>query len=93
MKYALPLSTCTVLLFVCGCSMFEAKQPTQPQELPKKVLVAPVGKHWQVIEEAPVLSNERNERPAFQTEQSVQPAGTQTPGLAPTEKRKIETPN
>jgi hypothetical protein len=89
MKFVLKLTLSTGLLCLCACTMFQAKQPATPTEVPKKVLVAPVGKNWQVIEEAPALTNERNERPAFQTEQSVQPAGTQT---APPAQRKIETP-
>lgn len=92
MRYTRPASLAICLLFFSACAMFEAKQQTSPQELPVKELSVPVGKNWKVIEEAPKLTNERNERPAFQTEQSLQPEGVQRPA-PPTEKgRKIETP-
>ena len=91
MKYAIRLTLSTSLLCLCACTVFQAKQPPQPEEAPKKVLAVPVGKNWQVIEEAPALTSERNDRPAFQTEQSVQPSGTQN--VSPAEKRKIETPH
>jgi hypothetical protein len=90
MKYTLPLTLSAGVFLLCGCAMFQAKQPPPPSEVPRKVLVAPVGKHWQVIEEAPTLTNERNDRLPFQMEQSVQPAGAQP--VSPAEKRKIETP-
>ena len=90
MKYTLRFTLATGLLFFCACAMFEAKQPSPPQEVPKKVLAIPVGENWQLIEEAPVLTNERHDRLPFQMEQSVQPPGTQP--VSPAERRKIETP-
>jgi len=90
MKYTRPATLIILLLLTSACAMFEAKQPAPPPEVPK-TLAVPVGKNWRVIEEAPKLTNERNERPAFQTEQSIQPEGVQRP-VAPAEKRKIETP-
>lgn len=86
-------STAVVIAFafLAGCTMFEAKQPPQPQEVPAKVLAVPVSKNWQVKEEPPNLLNERHERPAFQSEQSVQPEGVLRP-VTPPEKRTIETP-
>lgn len=89
MKYTLRSTLSAGLLFFCACSMFQAKQSAPPPEVPKKLAV-PIGKHWQVIEEPPVLSNERNERLPFQTDQSVQPPGS--PPVSPAEQRKIETP-
>lgn len=75
-----------------ACALYETgkapvSQPAQPKELSM-----PVGKNWKVVEEAPALGNERNERPPFQTEQSVQPEGVQRPTAPVEEKgRKIET--
>ncbi|HBA88490.1 MAG TPA: hypothetical protein DCZ75_11065 [Geobacter sp.] len=93
MRYAGSVAMLIILSFLTACAMFEAKQPAKPQDVPPKVLSVPVGKNWQVIEEPPNLTNERNERPAFQTEQSVQPEGVQRPVPTPTEKqRTIETP-
>ncbi|MDD2308185.1 MAG: hypothetical protein PHH91_01215 [Desulfuromonadaceae bacterium] len=54
-----------------------------------KPLVLPVGKNWQVIEEAPKLSGERG-RLHFQMEQSVQPEGANP--VSPEENREIEMP-
>jgi hypothetical protein len=50
----------------------------------------PVGKRWQLIEEPPKLTNER-ERLPFQTEQSVQPEGAKTAPPEAEDNRKIET--
>jgi hypothetical protein len=70
--------------------MFQARQPSPPPEAPKKILAVPVGKNWQVIEEAPNLTSERNSQLPFQKPESVQPPGAQP--VSPAEKRKIETP-
>lgn len=91
MKEVVAGTTLLVSLFLLGaCTMFKAKEVPPPQPVPKPLSV-PVGKNWQVIEEAPTLTNERHEqRLPFQMEQSVQPAGA--PPAAPIEKRKVETP-
>jgi hypothetical protein len=79
--------------FICfaamsACTSMQAKQPAAPPvDIPKKIAV-PVGKNWKVVEEPPVLTNERNEQTLpFQRPESVQP-----PGAPPTppEIRKIE---
>jgi len=90
MKYTLPLTLCIGFCFLCGCTMFEAKKAASPPVAQGKPLGVPVGKNWQVIEEAPSLTNERNNRLPFQTEQSVQPEGA--PTVSPTDRRRIETP-
>ena len=78
------------LFFLCSCTIFYGKQPAPaPVVLPPKPLVLPVGKNWQVIEEAPKLSDERGRLP-FQTEQSIQPEGARP--VSPAENRKIEIP-
>lgn len=93
MRYTRPASLFVCLLTLSACATFEAKQPAAPQVVQPKELSIPVGKNWKVVEEPPKLLNERNERPAFQTEQSVLPEGVQHPTTAPAEKeRKIETP-
>lgn len=88
-----PLSSTTILiasLSLGACTMFQAKEPTSPPVVPKE-LSMPVGKNWQVKEQAPVLTNERTEQTLpFQKPQSVQPAGA--PPVTPPEERKIETP-
>jgi hypothetical protein len=80
------LSACLTVLG--GCTLFQAKQQAAPMVPPKPITV-PVSKNWQVIEEAPALSDERGRLP-FQTEQSVQPPGAAP--LSPTDRRKLETP-
>ena len=78
------------LFFLCSCTMFYPKQADPaPMVQSPKPLAVPVGKNWQVIEEAPKLSNER-ERLPFQTEQSLQPAGAKQ--ASPEENRNIEVP-
>jgi len=91
MKFIHPLIIlCSALFFLCSCTMFYGKQsiPATAVQAPKPLAV-PVGKNWQVIEEAPKLSDDRGRLP-FQTEQSLQPEGTKTP--APADDRKIEMP-
>ncbi|MBW4055596.1 MAG: hypothetical protein HIU83_09345 [Proteobacteria bacterium] len=79
----------STLLFLCSCTLFGARNsaPT-PVVYSPTPLVVPVGKNWQVIEEAPKLSD--GKRLPFQTEQSVQPAGARP--VSPTN-RTLETPH
>ena len=90
MKFIHVLILSSGFFFLCSCTVFYPKQsaPAQVMQSPKP-LALPVGKNWQVIEEAPTLTNER-ERLPFQTEQSVQPEGTKKPVL-PEDNRRIET--
>lgn len=90
MKYAAPLTLCTGLFLFSACTMFETRQAPPPALVPQKELAVPVGKNWQVKEEAPKLTNERTNQLPFQTEQSIQPEGAQP--VPPADKRKIETP-
>ncbi|MBJ6750189.1 hypothetical protein [Geomonas anaerohicana] len=92
MRHARSTLLVIALLSLSACTMFAAKQQPQVQPALVKELSVPVGKNWKVVEEPPALGNERRERLPFQTEQSVQPEGTQRPTAAPAEKeRKIET--
>jgi hypothetical protein len=76
------------LLLLCSCSIFYGKQPDGVSEMRSpKPLAVPVGKNWQVIEEAPKLTNEW-ERPSFQGEQSLEPEGART--APPEDNRKVE---
>ena len=89
MKSTCLLIVATGLFLLCSCTMFDARQsapaPVVQSPMP---LVLPVGKNWQVIEEAPKLSDERGRLP-FQQEQSLQPEGTKS--VAPADNRRIET--
>ena len=78
------------LFFLCSCTIFYGKQsaPAPVVQSPKPLAV-PVGKNWQIIEEAPKISDERGRLP-FQTEQSLQPDGANT--ASPVDNRKIELP-
>ena len=90
MKRMYPLILLSIaLLFLCSCTMFYSKQsvPAASVQSPKPLAV-PVGKNWQIVEEAPKLSDERGRLP-FQTEQSLQPEGANT--AAPVDNRTIET--
>ena len=87
MKYAKLLSLSIGTFFVCSCSMFGAGQQTPATEVPSKPLSVPLGKNWQLVEEAPNLSGERLH---FQTEQSLQPEGAKQ--AAPPGKLDVETP-
>ena len=78
------------LFFLCSCTMFYGKPsgPATAVQSPKPLAV-PVGKNWQIIEEAPKLTDERGRLP-FQTEQSLQPEGAKT--APPVDNRTIELP-
>ena len=77
------------LFFLCACTIFDARQSSpDPVVLSPKPLVLPIGKKWQVLEEAPKLTDERGHLP-FQNEQSVQPEGAKP--ISPAENCKIET--
>jgi hypothetical protein len=72
---------------LCSCSMFYPKQSDpKPVVQSPKPLAVPVGKNWQVIEEAPMLSD--GSKLPFQTEQSLHPEAGRT---APADNRTIET--
>ncbi|MSN24946.1 MAG: hypothetical protein GJV46_03670 [Geobacter sp.] len=75
------------LHLLCSCTMFYAKQsdPAPLVQSPKPLAV-PVGKNWQVIEEAPQLSD--GSRLPFQTEQSLHPEAARP---VPADNRTIET--
>ena len=87
MKYIkLPILSIGLFL-LCSCSIFYGRQSdSAPVMQSPEPLAVPVGKNWQVIEEAPKLTNER-ERPSFQSEQSLQPEGATT--APPVDNRKI----
>ena len=76
------------LFLLCSCTTFYGKQSASaPVVQSPKPLAVPVGKDWQVIEEAPKLTNERG-RLLFQTEQSLQPEGAKT--APPEDNRTID---
>ena len=90
MRYLMVTTICAMLLFVSGCKTMQSKEASSPPVVPKKIAV-PVGKNWQVVEEPPVLTNERHEQTLpFQTGQSLQPPGA--PPVSPSGQRTIETP-
>jgi hypothetical protein len=78
------------LFILCSCTMFYTGQTGSTSEVPSapKPLAIPIGKNWQVIEEAPQLSNDSGRLP-FQTEQSLQPDSPRP--VKPEENRRIET--
>jgi len=90
LRIAQSLSVLAVLVLLGGCSSRQAAKPAAAPMVPPKPITIPIGKNWQVIEEAPQLTNERTNRPGFQTEQSVQPPGA--PPTTPSDVRKLETP-
>ena len=89
MKFIHLLITSIGLFLLCSCTMFYERQSVpEPMVQSPKPLSVPIGKNWQVIEEAPKLSDERGRLP-FQTEQSLQPEGAKS--ASPADNRKIET--
>lgn len=78
-----------VVSLLGGCTFFYGTQPTAtPTVQSPKPLAVPAGKNWQVIEEAPKLSDERGRLP-FQTEQSLQPEVAKP--VSPEDNRRIDT--
>ncbi|GFO60070.1 hypothetical protein GMST_23950 [Geomonas silvestris] len=93
MKYRLiaqALSVLALTVLLGACSAARTARPAAAPTVPPKPITIPIGKNWQVIEEAPQLTDERTNRPAFQSEQSVQPPGA--PPTTPSDVRKLETP-
>jgi hypothetical protein len=90
MKSAIRLILSVPVLLLSACAFFQTTQTPSGHPEPKQLAV-PVGKHWQVVEEPPVLTNERDERPAFQKEQSVQPPGV-VHGTPTEEHKQLSTP-
>jgi len=77
------------LIFLSSCTYFYSGQSaSNPEMQSPRPLALPIGKNWQVIEEAPKLSDERGRLP-FQTEQSIQPEGAKT--VSPEDNRRIDT--
>jgi hypothetical protein len=78
-----------VLFLLCSCTLFYDRQTASAPEMQSpKPLSVPIGKHWQLVEEAPQLSDDSGRLP-FQKEQSVQPEIARP--TAPDDKRRIET--
>lgn len=71
MKYAHTLMLSFSFFLLCSCAMFGSKQPAEAPMVPPNQLGKTVGKNWQVIVEAPDLTDERAHVP-FQMEESVQ---------------------
>ncbi|MFA7403718.1 MAG: hypothetical protein WC007_06985 [Pelobacteraceae bacterium] len=88
MKTSRLLMLSSTIFLLCSCTVYSTKQVPSDSVVTPQPLVHPVGKNWQVIEEAPKLSDERGRLP-FQTEQSVQPAGSKP--LSSEDNRTIET--
>lgn len=87
--YYLPILLMVVFL-LSSCSIFYPKQSeSAPVMQQPKPLVTPLGKNWQLKEEAPKLSDNTGRLP-FQTEQSMQPDGGVVKPASPEEKRRIE---
>ena len=74
------------LFLLCACTMFNAKQSTAPM-VPPRPLAIQIGKNWQVIEEAPKLSDERGHLPVKM--EPMLPEGAKT--VSPADNRKLET--
>lgn len=91
MRYQRSTLLVVTLLSFSACATIDSKQQPQAKPATTKELSLPVGKNWKVVEEPPALGNERRERLPFQTEQSVQPEGSQRPAGQEEKERKIET--
>jgi hypothetical protein len=76
------------LFLLCACTMFNSKQSAKAPMAPPKPLTVQIGKNWQVIEEAPKLSDERGHLPVKM--EPMQPEGSKS--VLPAENRKIVTP-
>jgi len=89
MKYPVAVTLSLGFFLLSACTAFQAKEPSSPPFQPKPLSIQ-VGENWKVTEEAPQLTNERTNQLPFQTEESLQPAGSKT--VTPAEQRKLETP-
>jgi len=80
---------CLTVLLLSACAFYssDSSAPASAVQQPKPLAV-PVGKNWQIIEEAPQLSDGRGTLP-FQKDQSTQPDAAKP--AAPEKNRTIET--
>ena len=76
------------LYLLCACTMFDARQSSMAPMVPSRPLAISIGKNWQVIEEAPKLSDERGHLP--EKTAPMEPEGAKS--VSPEENRKIVTP-
>ena len=74
MKYAYILTLLSIFFLLCSCTMFDSKQSAKAPLVPPAQLGKTVGKNWQIIEEAPIVADERG-HVSFQMEESVEPDG------------------
>jgi hypothetical protein len=76
---------------LCSCTFFDAKHPDEPApvESHHKPLAIPIGHNWQIVEEAPKLTDQSGRLP-FQREESVLPDGGKSE--PPPDNRRIEIP-
>ena len=82
-KYVRTIILAAAIALITGCAYFDS-QHSSPEPL-----ALPAGKHWQIVEEPPKLSDDSGRLP-FQKEQSVQPEIAKPP--LPEKKRTVETP-
>lgn len=88
MKFLLLFILLITFFSLSACSLYYGKESASaPIAQSPKPLAMPIGENWQVIEEAPQLSD--GNRLPFQTEQSVQPGGGKP--VPPSDTHKIET--
>jgi hypothetical protein len=76
------------LFLLCACTTFGTRQSATAPMAPPRPLAISIGKNWQVIEEAPKLSDERGHLP--EKMEPMEPEGEQS--VPPEENRKIVTP-
>jgi hypothetical protein len=85
MKFA---SLSLLLILLCACTMFGARQSATAPMAPPPPLAISIGENWQLIEEAPRLSDERGHIPVKM--EPMEPEGSKS--VSPDENRKLVTP-
>lgn len=84
------LSAISCTLLVSSCALYESNHVATTTLHQPTPLVIPAGKHWQIMEEPPTLSNDLGVLP-FQMEQSLQPEGA--PAVTPLLQQRSDTPH
>ena len=81
-----------LLIAACcgGCAMFSAWKSIPPPGGCDQCHSVPISNNWQVTYKVPNLTDERSNRPYFQTEAATMPQTTGTRPQTELDKRKVE---
>jgi hypothetical protein len=90
MKRMLIFLPLLIVACCCGCAMLTAWKSIPPPGGCDQCHTVPISNNWQVAYKAPNLTDERSNKPYFQTEQYTMQQTTGTRPQSELDKRKVE---